>query len=124
LRDKLNELAACGVDQCVVLPFDQAFASQQPQAFIEDVLVKGLGVKYVLVGDDFRFGAKRAGDYAMLDAAGAQHGFDVARMLSYEVHGLRVSSSAVREALAQGAITESRYRIYGEIYQELTQTRW
>jgi riboflavin kinase / FMN adenylyltransferase len=66
------------------------------------VLCQGLGVKYVLVGDDFRFGAKRAGDYAMLDAAGAQLGFDVARMNSYEVHGLRVSSSAVREALGRG----------------------
>ncbi len=106
LRDKLNELAACGVDQCVVLPFDQSFASQEPQAFIEDVLVKGLGVKYVLVGDDFRFGAKRAGDYAMLDAAGAAQGFDVARMNSYEVKNLRVSSSAVREAMARGAMQE------------------
>jgi riboflavin kinase/FMN adenylyltransferase len=106
LRDKLNELAACGVDQCVVLPFDQAFASQEPQAFIEDVLVKGLGVKYVLVGDDFRFGAKRAGDYAMLDAAGTAHGFDVARMNSYEVKNLRVSSSAVREAMGRGAMQE------------------
>jgi riboflavin kinase / FMN adenylyltransferase len=106
LRDKLNELRACGVDQCVVLPFNQAFASQQPQAFIQEVLVKGLGVKYVLVGDDFRFGAKRAGDYAMLDAAGAQLGFDVARMNSYEVRGLRVSSSAVREAMGRGAMQE------------------
>ena len=106
LRDKLNELAACGVDQCVVLPFDQAFASQEPQAFIEDVLVKGLGVKYVLVGDDFRFGAKRAGDYAMLDSAGTAHGFDVARMNSYEVKNLRVSSSAVREAMGRGAMQE------------------
>ncbi|MGI9151865.1 MAG: bifunctional riboflavin kinase/FAD synthetase, partial [Limnohabitans sp.] len=106
LRDKLNELAACGVDQCVVLPFDQAFASQQPQAFIDEVLVQGLGVKYVLVGDDFRFGAKRAGDYAMLDAAGAVHGFDVARMNSYEVKNLRVSSSAVREAMGRGAMHE------------------
>ena len=106
LRDKLNELAACGVDQCVVLPFDQSFASQEPQAFIEDVLVKGLGVKYVLVGDDFRFGAKRMGDYAMLDAAGAAHGFDVARMNSYEVKNLRVSSSAVREAMGRGAMQE------------------
>ena len=106
LRDKLNELRACGIDQCVVLPFDQAFASQQPQAFIEDVLVKGLGVKYVLVGDDFRFGAKRTGDYAMLDAAGTAHGFDVARMNSYEVKNLRVSSSAVREAMGRGAMQE------------------
>jgi riboflavin kinase/FMN adenylyltransferase len=106
LRDKLNELATCGVDQCVVLPFDQAFASQQPQAFIDEVLVQGLGVKYVLVGDDFRFGAKRMGDYAMLDAAGTAHGFDVARMNSYEVKNLRVSSSAVREAMGRGAMQE------------------
>jgi riboflavin kinase/FMN adenylyltransferase len=102
LRDKLSELVRCGIDQAVVLRFDKAFAAQSPQAFIDDVLVRGLGTKYVLVGDDFRFGAKRAGDYAMLDAAGQRAGFDVARMNSYEVRGLRVSSSAVREALAAG----------------------
>ena len=106
LRDKLHELAACGVQQCIVLPFNEKFAAQSPDDFINNVLVKGLGVKYVLVGDDFRFGAKRLGDYAMLDAAGAQLGFDVARMNSYEVRGLRVSSSAVREALARGAMDE------------------
>jgi riboflavin kinase/FMN adenylyltransferase len=106
LRDKLHELAACGVQQCIVLPFNEKFAAQSPDDFINNVLVKGLGVKYVLVGDDFRFGAKRLGDYAMLDAAGAQLGFDVARMNSYEVRGLRVSSSAVREALARGAMEE------------------
>jgi riboflavin kinase / FMN adenylyltransferase len=102
LRDKLGELERCGIDQVVVLRFDEALASLPPQAFIEQVLVRGLGARYVLVGDDFRFGARRAGDYAMLDAAGAAAGFDVARMMSYEVHGLRVSSSAVREALAVG----------------------
>src|SRR5207247_5493732 len=102
LRDKLSELERCGIDQTVVLRFDAAFAGQTPQAFIDDVLVRGLHAKYVLVGDDFRFGAKRAGDYAMLDAAGDAHGFDVARMMSYEVHGTRVSSSAVRAALAAG----------------------
>ncbi|NUP85616.1 MAG: bifunctional riboflavin kinase/FAD synthetase [Burkholderiaceae bacterium] len=102
LRDKLSELERCGVDQVVVLRFDERFAAQLPQAFIEDVLMRGLGARYVLVGDDFRFGARRAGDYAMLDAAGSALGFDVARMMSYEVHGLRVSSSAVREALAAG----------------------
>ena len=102
LRDKLSELERCGIDQAVVLRFDRAFAAQTPQAFIDDVLVRGLGTRYVLVGDDFRFGAKRAGDYAMLDAAGPAAGFDVARMNSYEVRGLRVSSSAVREALGAG----------------------
>jgi len=102
LRDKLTELARCGIDQCVVLPFNARLSSQAPEAFIRDVLVQGLGTKYVLVGDDFRFGAKRAGDYTMLDAAGERLGFDVARMNSYEVHGTRVSSSAVREALGEG----------------------
>ena len=102
LRDKLQELERCGVDQVVLMRFDERLASQSPQAFIDDVLVRGLGARYVLVGDDFRFGAKRTGDYAMLDAAGSAAGFDVARMLSYEVHGLRVSSSATSEALARG----------------------
>lgn len=101
LRDKLTELARCNVDQCVVLPFDARLSSQVPEAFIGNVLVRGLGARYVLVGDDFRFGARRAGDYAMLDAAGQAQGFDVARMNSYEVHGIRVSSSAVREALGR-----------------------
>jgi len=118
LRDKLTELAANGVDQTIVLPFDAVLASQPPEQFIRDVLIEGLGARYVLVGDDFRFGAKRAGDYTMLDAAGQVHGFDVARMNSYEIsyarpgaagasHGLRVSSSAVREALAQGRMADA-----------------
>ena len=112
LRDKLGELARCGVDQCVVLPFGAALASQSPDAFIGDVLLRGLGARYVLVGDDFRFGAKRAGDYALLDQQGQLHGFDVARMNSYEVHGLRVSSSAVRDALGRGDM-EGAARLLG-----------
>ena len=106
LRDKLGALAASGVGQTVVLPFDTRLASKTPEDFIQHVLIEGLGARYVLVGDDFRFGAKRAGDYAMLDAAGEARGFDVARMNSYEVHGLRVSSSAVREALAEGRMSD------------------
>ncbi len=102
LRDKVVELGRCGIEQVVVARFDAAFAAQTPAAFIDDVIVDGLNAGYVLVGDDFRFGARRAGDYAMLDAAGQTRGFDVARMMSYEVHGLRVSSSAVRAALADG----------------------
>ncbi|MDP3083144.1 MAG: bifunctional riboflavin kinase/FAD synthetase [Rubrivivax sp.] len=105
LRDKLAELERCGVDIAIIARFDQRFAAQPPQAFVDDVLVRGLGARYVLVGDDFRFGASRAGSYAMLDAAGAAAGFDVARMLSYEVHGARVSSSAVRAALSAGDMT-------------------
>ena len=102
LRDKLCELQRCGIDEVCVIRFDQRFAAMSPQAFIDDVLRDGLRARYVLIGDDFSFGARRAGNYAMLDAAGGAAGFDVARMLSYEVHGRRVSSSAVREALATG----------------------
>ncbi len=115
LRDKLHELARCGVDECVVVPFDQRLSSMTAPAFIDDVLVRGLGARYVLVGDDFRFGAQRAGDYAMLDAAGQAAGFDVARMNSYEVHNLRVSSSAVRDALGQGRMDDVA-RLLGRPY--------
>ncbi len=102
LRDKAAELERCGVDHLVIARFDERLAAMPAEDFIERVLRQGLRARYVLVGDDFSFGAKRQGNYAMLDAAGARHGFDVARMMSYEVHGLRVSSSAVREALGAG----------------------
>jgi riboflavin kinase/FMN adenylyltransferase len=112
LRDKLAELERCGIDQAIVMPFNDRFARQSAQDFIDEVLVRGLGVRYVLVGDDFCFGARRAGDYVMLDAAGQTQapgfGFDVARMRSYEVRGARVSSSAVREALAAGDMSAAR----------------
>lgn len=123
LRDKLAELERCGIDQVVVLRFDDRLAAQTPQGFIDDVLIEGLRVRYVLVGDDFRFGARRAGDYAFLDAAGERLGFDVARMQSYEVHGQRVSSSAVRAALAAGemeraaALLGRAYSISGHVLQ-------
>ncbi len=115
LRDKLTDLAHCGVDQAVVLPFNARFAALSPQTFVDTVLVQGLHARYVLVGDDFRFGAQRAGDYALLDAWADAKGFDVARMNSYEVHGLRVSSSAVREALRAGRMDEAG-RLLGRPY--------
>ena len=115
LRDKLDELERCGVQQTVVLPFNEKLASLPAQAFIEDVVVRGLGARYLLVGDDFRFGSGRAGDYALLDAAGPAHGFEVARMNSYELHGLRVSSTAVRGALAAGDMQEAA-RLLGRPY--------
>jgi riboflavin kinase/FMN adenylyltransferase len=102
LRDTVLALRGCGVDRLVVLRFDERLASLPAETFVDRIIVEGLRARLVRVGDDFRFGVRRSGDYALLDAMGAQRGFDVARMMSYEVHGLRVSSSAVREALAQG----------------------
>lgn len=118
LRDKLAELQACGITQCVVLPFNQSLASLSPDDFVQQMLVQGLGVRYVLVGDDFCYGAKRAGDYASLSRSGQALGFEVARMNSYEISeppsankpgitGVRVSSSAVREALAKGDMRQA-----------------
>ncbi len=115
LRDKLRELERCGIDDVVLMRFDARLASLSPDAFIQQVLLQDLQTRYVLVGDDFRFGAKRAGDYAVLDAVGSRLGFDVARMLSYEVHGERVSSSAVREALAAGDMLAAQ-RLLGRPY--------
>ncbi len=121
LRDKLAELQRCGIERAVVLRFDQRLAALEPLTFLQRVLVDGLRARYVLVGDDFRFGARRAGDYALLDAAGLQLGFDVARMNAYEVHARRVSSSALREALAAGdlraaqALLDRPYAISGHV---------
>jgi riboflavin kinase/FMN adenylyltransferase len=123
LRDKLAELERCGIDEVVVARFDEAFAALPAQTFIDEVLVRGLRARYVLVGDDFSFGAARAGNYAMLDNAGVGAGFDVARMLSYEVHGVRVSSSEVRAALAAGdmrraeALLGRPYSVSGHVVQ-------
>ncbi len=108
LRDKLHELERCGIDQVVLLRFNPSLASMSAADFLTHILVGGLGARYVLVGDDFRFGAKRAGDYAFIDRAGTHHGFDVGRMNSYEVHGLRVSSSSVRQALADGHMAQAQ----------------
>ena len=114
LRDKLAELEACGIDQCVVMPFNAWLSNLSPDDFVEQVLVQGFGTRYILVGDDFCYGAKRAGDYASLSRSGQQLGFEVARMNSYEVAdpsqahaSVRVSSSAVREALAQGRMADA-----------------
>lgn len=125
LRDKLAELARCGVDRAIVLRFDEGLASLEAEDFIRRVLLDGLRARYVLVGDDFRFGARRAGDYALLDDAGSRLGFDVARMNAYEVHARRVSSSAVREALRAGdmvaaeALLDRPYAISGHVLHGL-----
>lgn len=107
LRDKLHELERCGVNRVGILPFNDRLANMSAQQFVDDVLLDFLRTRYLLVGDDFRFGAGRAGDYDFLDACGRAKGFDVARMNSYEVHGKRVSSSAVRAALKDGNMCQA-----------------
>ncbi|MBQ5965861.1 bifunctional riboflavin kinase/FAD synthetase [Massilia sp. ZL223] len=102
LRDKLDDLAKAGIDRVIVEHFNEHFAAQSPEDFIARVLVDGLHVKWLMVGDDFRFGARRAGDIQMLQEAGQRFGFQV-ETLPAVMHGAqRISSSAVRAALAEG----------------------
>ena len=102
LRDKMDALAALDIDCAVILPFHAQLAALSPQQFVQQVLLDGLCARYVLVGDDFRFGAQRAGDVSLLQQLGHSHGFEVACMQEQAVDGLRVSSTAVREALLRG----------------------
>jgi riboflavin kinase/FMN adenylyltransferase len=102
LREKLQLLDSCGVDRAYVCHFSARWASLSAEEFIDRILVRGLGVRHIIIGDDFRFGKGRAGDFAMLQAAGQAHGFGVEAMHTVEVQDERVSSSAVRKALAAG----------------------
>ena len=102
LRDKLQSLSNNGIDRVIVEHFNAAFASITPEHFVQRVLVEGLHVKWLMVGDDFCYGARRAGTVAMLAEAGQRHGFHV-EALPTVMHGdQRISSSAVRAALAGG----------------------
>jgi len=104
LREKLEVLAAAEVERAYVCKFNYDLARTPPEAFIERVLVQGLAVRWLLVGDDFRFGARRGGDLGMLKALAPRYGYEVEPMASVMVAGQRVSSTAIREALAAGRL--------------------
>lgn len=121
LSEKLLVLAEHGVDRVVCLRFDATFADLAPAEFVERVLVRGIGVRRLIIGQDFRFGRGRAGDYDYLAAAGRRHGFQVVGAPLVQSDGSRVSSTRVRDALARGAFRSVRqllgrdYAIYGRI---------
>ena len=105
LRQKLDVFRAFGIASTIVARFDARLASLTPVEFIDDVLVKKLNVRWVLVGDDFRFGKGRAGDLAVLRAHART--FSVEGMRTIAVSGERASSTAIREALAAGDLTRA-----------------
>ena len=115
LREKLELLDACGLNHAHVCRFNYAFAQIAAQDFIERVLVRGLGVRWLQVGDDFRFGSRRAGDFVMLKQEAPRLGFEVQALPSVMVEGIRVSSTAVRDALAAGELTRAS-RLLGRAY--------
>jgi riboflavin kinase/FMN adenylyltransferase len=102
LRDKLERMAAAGLDRVHVARFDARLAALPAERFVQHVLVDGLGAAWLLVGRDFRFGAKRGGDFALLERLCAGHGVGLEPMADVALDGERVSSSAVRSALAAG----------------------
>jgi riboflavin kinase/FMN adenylyltransferase len=121
LRDNLDSLNQAGVDRVIVEHFNAHFAALSPQDFIQKVLVEGLHVKWMMVGEDFRYGAKRAGDINMLIAAGKEYGFEVETLPAVQDKGVRISSSSVRAAIAAGDFSETEsllgrsYRISGHV---------
>jgi riboflavin kinase/FMN adenylyltransferase len=100
LRDKLDLLAGEGVDLVLCLAFNQRFSRLSAAEFVDTVLIDGLGVKHLEVGDDFRFGCDRIGDFDFLQKVGALKGFTVEAAQTVEIDGFRVSSTKVRTALA------------------------
>jgi len=109
LREKAECLQQMGIDRLHVFRFDRAFSALTAEAFIEQVLGTTLQARYVLVGDDFRYGAKRAGDFALLEHLGRSLGFDAESLPTVEVAGERSSSTAVRQALAAGELEHAAH---------------
>ena len=102
LREKIIHFKHLPVDDLLIVNFNQRFADLDPEYFIQEVLVKRLNVKYLVVGDDFHFGKARRGNFALLQEAGEQYDFKVIDTASYSVKGSRVSSTLIRDALNNG----------------------
>ena len=115
LREKLALLADCGVDRVHVCRVDARFASLTAEQFVDRILCAGLAARHVLIGDDFRYGTRRLGDFGTLKGAGNERGFGVEAMHTVDLAGERVSSSAVRACLAGGEI-EHAARLLGRPY--------
>lgn len=107
LRDKVLALLAEGINRVLCLPFNRSLSRLTADDFIHRILLRGLGTRYLVVGDDFRFGIDRTGNYDRLQSAGLDHGFQVTDTPTFQVNGERVSSTRIRELLQQNAFTEA-----------------
>ncbi len=120
-REKMLALQRYSVDRVCCLSFNDKLANLTAQDFIEQVLIEKLGVKYLVVGDDFRFGLNRSGTFDMLVTAGKKYGFQVVSMHTFEIDAKRVSSTRIREALEKGEMASAekllgrRYRMSGRV---------
>jgi len=121
LREKVRALSRYSVDRMLCLRFDKKFAEQPAREFIDKVLIEGLDVRYLVVGDDFHFGHQRKGDFALLEEVGRQQGFEVAHLHTFNIDDERVSSTRVRKALEIGDMAAAEkllgrpYRMCGRV---------
>ena len=116
-REKMEALRRCGIERVVCLRFDSHLASLTPEEFIRVILLEGVGVSYLVVGDDFNFGKGRGGNFSTLQRAGAEHGFSVVNMHTFNIGDSRVSSTRIREALQRGDFTLQNYQ---EVFDSAT----
>lgn len=119
--EKVRLLRDQGVDRVLCLTFNERLRSMTADEFVHDLLLKGLAVKHFVVGDDFRFGCDRSGDYNMLRQSGERYGFSVVNTETFDVAGERVSSSRIRRALQHNELTLAEqllgrpYRVTGRV---------
>lgn len=120
-REKLEVLRRCGVERVLCLRFNDYLANLSASDFIRIILLEGLDVRYLVIGDDFRFGKGRTGDFALLEQTGRMHGFPVVNMHSFNIGNVRVSSTRVRDALRTGDLATAEsllgrsYRMSGRV---------
>ena len=115
-REKYHALARTGVDYVLVVQFNQTVANWSPEVFVKSILIDHLAAKYVIVGDDFRFGRHRQGDFSCLNQMSQQLGFGLASMPSIQLNEARISSTRIRQALADNQL-ELAERLLGHPYQ-------
>ena len=111
LREKLQDLKKENVDYVLCLPFNQALRSMSADAFIKDILISALGIKHLIVGDDFRFGCDRRGDYQLLREYGDKYGFDVQDSPTHELDAERISSTRIRSELAANNLVRAAHML-------------
>ncbi len=115
LRDKLQLFAEAGIDQVLCIAFNKRFRQLSAEDFVQTVLIDALGIQHLQVGDDFRFGCDRAGDFSFLQEAGQRCGFSVEPTATVEMEGQRISSTWLRAALADADFSLAR-RLLGRPY--------
>ncbi|WP_119327551.1 bifunctional riboflavin kinase/FAD synthetase [Cysteiniphilum halobium] len=106
-RDKIQAFKALNIDKVLCLQFNQKLAILSAEAFVKTILVAGLNAKHVIIGDDFRFGYQRQGDFKLLQDLGLKYGFTVESLPSYTLENIRISSSHIRQLLSNGAFKEA-----------------